>query len=123
MTLIAAAVCRAVHARMYHLGLPRSTGQYGAEHRTHGTRHRKHYRTTQASTVAEGEVETIPVSKQRYERLSIPMQKAVISSINRVAGLGAAAERDLSRRKADRALRAFILHMSTSSSAENARRQ
>jgi len=57
--------------------------------------------------------ETIPVSKQRYERFSIPMQKAVVSGINRVAGFFrlkksplAKARRPESRREIDRTLRA-----------------
>ena len=51
-----------------------------------GLAHRKHYRTQQGiEHWLKVKFETIPVSKQRYERLSIPMQKAVVSRINRVA--------------------------------------
>jgi len=62
------------------------SGQYGRSIELTGLAHRKHYRTTQSiDSWLKVKFETIPVSKQRYERLSIPMQKAVISSINRVA--------------------------------------
>ena len=73
--------------------------------------------------------ETIPVSKQRYEQLSIPRQKAVISGINRVAvTLGmrkpplARAERDLIRaEKLIELYEPFILHNEHVFECENAR--
>ena len=73
--------------------------------------------------------ETIPVSKQRYERLSIPMQKAVVSGINRVAATlrlkkapFAKAERDLIRaEKLIELYEPFILHNEHVFECENAR--
>src|SRR5260370_8227359 len=51
-----------------------------------GLAHGKHHRTQEGiEHWLKLKLETIPVSKQRYERLSIPMQKAVVSRINRVA--------------------------------------
>jgi hypothetical protein len=95
-----------------------------------GLAHRKHYRTTQSiDSWLKVKFETIPVSKQRYERLSIPMQKAVISSINRVAiSLHmkkpplARAERDLIRaEKLIELYKPFILHNEHVFECENAR--
>jgi long-chain acyl-CoA synthetase len=73
--------------------------------------------------------ETISVSKQRYERLSIPMQKAVVSTINRVAmrlrikkAPLAKAERDLNRaEKLIELYEPFILHNEHVFESENAR--
>jgi hypothetical protein len=73
--------------------------------------------------------ETIPVSKQRYERLSIPMQKAVVSRINRVASALkmkkpplAKAERDLNRaEKLIELYEPFILHNDHVFECENTR--
>jgi hypothetical protein len=73
--------------------------------------------------------ETIPVSKQRYERLSIPMQKAVVSGINRAAeklrfkkSPLAKAERDLNRaEKLIELYEPFILHNEHVFECENAR--
>src|SRR5436309_2310576 len=51
-----------------------------------GLAHRKHYRSQQGiDRWLKVKLESIPVSKQRYERLSVPMQKAFVSGINRVA--------------------------------------
>jgi hypothetical protein len=87
MTLIAAAVIARRHARLYQLATSAiNPVNMGRSIELTGLAHRKHYRM-QAGIEhwLKVKLETIPVSKQRYERLSIPMQKAVVSRINRAA--------------------------------------
>jgi hypothetical protein len=95
-----------------------------------GLAHRKHYRMQQGiEHWLKVKFETIPVSKQRYERLSIPMQKAVVSRINRVAvtlhmkkAPLARQERDLLRaEKLIELYEPFILHNEHVFECENAR--
>jgi long-chain acyl-CoA synthetase len=95
-----------------------------------GLAHRKHYRSSQSiENWLKVKFETIPVSKQRYERLSIPMQKAVVSGINRAATTlhlkkapFAKAERDLIRaEKLIELYEPFILHNEHVFECENAR--
>jgi thioester reductase-like protein len=131
MTLIASAVLARRHARMYHLATSAiNPVNMGRSIELTGLAHRKYYRTTQSiDSWLKVKFETIPVSKQRYERLSIPMQKAVISSINRVAiSLHmkkpplARAERDLIRaEKLIELYEPFILHNEHVFECENAR--
>ena len=87
MTLIAAAVIARRHARLYQLATSAiNPVNMGRSIELTGLAHRKHYRTQQGiEHWLKVKFETIPVSKQRYERLSIPMQKAVVSRINRAA--------------------------------------
>src|SRR5260370_30859053 len=87
MTLIAAAVICRRNARMYQLATSAiNPVNMSRSIELTGLAHRKHYRTTNGiDSWFKGKFESIPVSKQRHERLSIPMQKAVISRINRVA--------------------------------------
>ncbi len=87
MTLIAAAVITRRNARIYQLATSATNPvNMGRSIELTGLAHRKHYRTQQGiEHWLKVKFETIPVSKQRYERLSIPMQKALISGINRVA--------------------------------------
>src|SRR5713226_2437448 len=120
MTLIASAVVARRHARMYQLATSAiNPVNMGRSIELTGLAHRKHYRTTQSvDSWLKVKFESIPVSKQRYERLSIPMQKAVISGINRVAIFLhmkkpplARAERDLIRaEKLIELYEPFILH-------------
>ena len=87
MTLIAAALMARRHAPLYQLATSAiNPVNMGRSIELTGLAHRKHYRT-QAGIEhwLKVKFETIPVSKQRYERLSIPMQKAVVSRINRAA--------------------------------------
>lgn len=131
MTLIAASVIARCNARMYQLATSAiNPVNMGRSIELTGLAHRKHYRTTQGvDSWLKVKFETIPVSKQRYERLSIPMQKAVISRINRVAtGLNmkkpplARAERDLNRaEKLIELYEPFILHNEHVFECENAR--
>ena len=131
MTLIAAGVIARRHARMYQLATSAiNPVNMGRSIELTGLAHRKHYRTTQSiDSWLKVKFETIPVSKQRYERLSIPMQKAVVSGINRVAITLrmkkpplARAERDLIRaEKLIELYKPFILHNEHVFECENAR--
>ena len=131
ITLIASAVIARRHARMYQLATSAiNPVNMGRSIELTGLAHRKHYRSTQSiDSWLKVKFETIPVSKQRYERLSIPMQKAVISSINRAAiSLHmkkpplARAERDLIRaEKLIELYEPFILHNEHVFECENAR--
>jgi Male sterility protein len=95
-----------------------------------GLAHRKYYRRQPGfEHWIKLKFETIPVSKQRYERLSIPMQKAVVSRINRAAvtlrmkkAPLARQERDLGRaEKLIELYEPFILHNEHVFECENAR--
>src|SRR5882724_6471581 len=131
MTLIAAGVIARRHARMYQLATSAiNPVNMGRSIELTGLAHRKHYRTTQSvDSWLKVKFESIPVSKQRYEQLSIPRQKAVVSGINRVAvTLGmkkpplARAERDLIRaEKLIELYEPFILHNEHVFECENAR--
>ncbi len=51
-----------------------------------GLAHRKHYRSQQSlENWMRMQFDTIPVSKSRYEKFSVPAQKAVVKGINRAA--------------------------------------
>jgi long-chain acyl-CoA synthetase len=131
MTLIASAVVARRHARLYQLATSAiNPVNMGRSIELTGLAHRKHYRTTQSiDSWLKVKFETIPVSKQRYERLSIPMQKAVVSRINRAAvSLHmkkpplARAERELIRaEKLIELYEPFILHNEHVFECENAR--
>jgi alcohol-forming fatty acyl-CoA reductase len=131
MTLIASAVVARRHARLYHLATSAiNPVNMGRSIELTGLAHRKHYRMTNGiDSWLKVKFESIPVSKQRYERLSIPMQKAVISRINRVAVSMhmrkpplARAERDLIRaEKLIELYEPFILHNEHVFECENAR--
>ena len=131
MTLIAAAVVARRHARLYQLATSAiNPVNMGRSIELTGLAHRKYYRTSQSvENWLKVKFETIPVSKQRYERLSIPMQKAVVSGINRAATTlrmkkapFAKAERDLIRaEKLIELYEPFILHNEHVFECENAR--
>jgi alcohol-forming fatty acyl-CoA reductase len=131
MTLIAAALVRRKHARLYQLATSAiNPVNMGRSIELTGLAHRKHYRA-QAGIEhwLKVKLETIPVSKQRYERLSIPMQKAVVSRINKAATTLhmskpplAKTERDLVRaQKLIELYEPFILHNEHVFECENAR--
>jgi thioester reductase-like protein len=131
MTLIAAAVVSRRNARMYQLATSAiNPVNMGRSIELTGLAHRKHYRTQQGiEHWLKVKFETIPVSKQRYERLSIPMQKAVVSRINRAAVKLSMKKAPLARQERD-LLRAeklielyepFILHNEHVFECENAR--
>lgn len=131
MSLIAAALVERKNARMYQLATSGvNPCDMGRSIELTGLAHRKHYRTRQGiEHWLKLKLETIPVSKQRYERLSIPMQKAVVSGINRFAERLrmkkpplARAERDLTRaEKLIELYEPFILHNEHVFACENAR--
>jgi hypothetical protein len=131
MSLIAAAVITRCNARMYQLATSAvNPVNMGRSIELTGLAHRKYYRMEQSvDNWLKVKFETIPVSKQRYERMSIPMQKAVVSRINRVAiALKmkkpplAKAERDLNRaEKLIELYEPFILHNDHVFECENTR--
>ena len=131
LSLIAAALAARRHARLYQLATSAiNPVNMGRSIELTGLAHRKYYRTSQSvENWLKVKFETIPVSKQRYERLSIPMQKAVVSGINRAAATlrmkkapFAKAERDLIRaEKLIELYEPFILHNEHVFECENAR--
>jgi thioester reductase-like protein len=130
MTLIAAALVQRKHARLYQLATSGINPVNMARSiELTGLAHRKHYKMQHGlESWFKVKFETIPVSKQRYERLSIPMQKAVVSRINKTATLWmskpplAKAERDLVRaEKLIELYEPFILHNEHVFECENAR--
>jgi len=131
MTLIAVALLQRKHARLYQLATSAvNPVNMGRSIELTGLAHRKHYRAQQGiEHWLKVKLETIPVSKQRYERLSIPMQKAVVSRINKAATSLhmskpplAKAERDLGRaEKLIELYEPFILHNEHVFECENAR--
>ena len=131
MTLIAAAVIARKNARMYQLATSAiNPVNMGRSIELTGLAHRKHYRRQPGlEHWFKLKFETIPVSKQRYERMSIPMQKAVVSRINRAAvtlhmkkAPLAKQERDLGRaEKLIELYEPFILHNEHVFECENAR--
>ena len=131
MTLIAAALVQRKHARLYQLATSAINPVNMARSiELTGLAHRKHYKTQNGiEHWLKLKFETIPVSKQRYERLSIPMQKAVVSRINKAATSLhmskpplAKTERDLVRaEKLIELYEPFILHNEHVFECENAR--
>jgi alcohol-forming fatty acyl-CoA reductase len=130
MTLIAAALVSRRHARLYQLATSAiNPVNMGRSIELTGLAHRKHYRSQQGiEHWFKVKLESIPVSKQRYERLSIPMQKALVSRINRFASTMmrkppfARTERELSRaEKLIEMYEPFILHNEHVFECENAR--
>ena len=131
MTLIAAAVIARKNARMYQLATSAiNPVNMGRSIELTGLAHRKYYRRQPGlEHWFKLKFETIPVSKQRYERMSIPMQKAVVSRINRAAvtlhmkkAPLAKQERDLGRaEKLIELYEPFILHNEHVFECENAR--
>ncbi|MGB2627256.1 MAG: SDR family oxidoreductase [Candidatus Acidiferrum sp.] len=131
MTLIAAALVERKNARLYQLATSAiNPVNMGRSIELTGLAHRKHYKMQHGlDQWLKVKLETISVSKQRYERLSIPMQKAVVSRINKTATALhmskpplAKAERDLSRaEKLIELYEPFILHNEHVFECENAR--
>lgn len=131
MTLIAGALVRRRNARLYQLATSAiNPVNMGRSIELTGLAHRKHYKAQQGlDHWLKVKLETISVSKQRYERMSIPMQKAVVSRINKVAASLhltkpplAKAERDLIRaEKLIELYEPFILHNEHVFECENTR--
>jgi long-chain acyl-CoA synthetase len=120
MTLIAAAVIARRHEPIYQLSTSASNPcDMGRSIELTGLAHRKHYRSQQSlENWMRMQFDTIPVSKSRYEKFSVPAQKAVVQGINRAASALqmkkpplARAERDLIRvEKLIELYKPFILH-------------
>jgi thioester reductase-like protein len=120
MTLIAAAVIARRHEPIYQLATSSSNPcDMGRSIELTGLAHRKHYRAQQnLEHWIRMQFDTIPVSKSRYEKFSVPAQKAVVQGINRAASALqmkrpplARQERDLARvEKLIELYEPFILH-------------
>ncbi len=120
MTLIAAAIIARRHEPLYQLATSASNPcDMGRSIELTGLAHRKHYRSQQSlENWMRMQFDTIPVSKSRYEKFSVPAQKAVVQGINRAASALqmkkpplARQERDLVRvEKLIELYEPFILH-------------
>jgi fatty acyl-CoA reductase len=106
MTLIAAALVERRHQAMYQLATSADNPcDMGRSIELTALAHRKHYRAQQGlEHWLRMRFDTIPVSKERYQKLSVPAQKLLVQNINRAASALqfkkpplARAERDLSR--------------------------
>jgi len=87
MVLIAAALCHRVHERVYHLATSmRNPCPMRRSIELTGLAHRKFYRAQKELEYRlRAFFDPIPVSKERYERLSVPSQKALIQALQRVS--------------------------------------
>jgi long-chain acyl-CoA synthetase len=129
MSLIAAALIARRHEPIYQLATSASNPcDMGRSIELTGLAHRKHYRSQQSlENWMRMQFDTIPVSKLRYEKFSVPAQKAVIQGINRAASALqmkkpplARAERDLARvEKLIELYEPFILHNEQVFEAQN----
>lgn len=106
MTLIGAAVIARRHEPIYQLATSASNPcDMGRSIELTGLAHRKYFRSQQSlENWMRMQFDTIPVSKSRYEKFSVPAQKAVVQGINRAASAlqmkrppFARQERDLAR--------------------------
>jgi thioester reductase-like protein len=128
MTLIAAAVMERRHDAMYQLATSVTNPcDMGRSIELTSLAHRKHYRAQEGLEYwLRLRFDAIPVSKERYKRMSAPAQKAIIQSIQRImAPLPmkkplAKAERSLERvEKLIELFEPFILHNEHDFVAEN----
>jgi thioester reductase-like protein len=129
MTLIAAAIIARRHEPIYQLATSASNPcDMGRSIELTGLAHRKHYRSQQSlENWMRMQFDTIPVSKSRYEKFSVPAQMAVVKGINRAASALqmkkpplARAERDLARvEKLIELYEPFILHNEQVFEAQN----
>jgi len=129
MTLIAAALIARRHKPIYQLATSATNPcDMGRSIELTGLAHRKHFRAQQGlENWMRMQFDTIPVSKTRYEKFSVPAQKAVVQGINRAASALqmkrpplARAERDLVRvEKLIELYKPFILHNEQVFESEN----
>ena len=129
MTLIGAALIARRHEAIYQLATSASNPcDMGRSIELTGLAHRKHYRSQQSlENWMRMQFDTIPVSKSRYEKFSVPAQKAVVKGINRAASALqmkkpplARQERDLARvEKLIELYEPFILHNEQVFEAQN----
>jgi alcohol-forming fatty acyl-CoA reductase len=103
MTLIAAAIVARRHQPIYQLATSSSNPcDMGRSIELTGLAHRKHYRAQQSlEHWMRMQFDTIPVSKSRYEKMSVPAQKAVVRGINRAAAVLLMKRPPLARRERD----------------------
>ena len=129
MTLISAALILRRHEAIYQLATSSSNPcDMGRSIELTGLAHRKYFRSQQSlENWMRMQFDTIPVSKSRYEKFSVPAQKAVVHGINRAASALqmkkpplARAERDLIRvEKLIELYEPFILHNEQVFEAQN----
>jgi long-chain acyl-CoA synthetase len=129
MTMIAAALIARRHKPIYQLATSSSNPcNMGRSIELTGLAHRKHFRAQQSlENWMRMQFDTIPVSKSRYEKFSVPAQKAVVQGINRAASALqmkkpplARQERDLIRvEKLIELYEPFILHNEQVFESEN----
>ena len=120
MTLIAAALIERRHRPLYQLATSENNPcNMGRSIELTALAHRKHYRAQQTlEHWVRMRFDTISVSKERYQKLSVPAQRVVVRGINRVASALqfkrpplAKTERDLDRvQKLIELYEPFILH-------------
>src|SRR5579864_6395596 len=86
MTLIAAAVVERRHESVYQLATSVSNPcDMRRSIELTSLAHRKHYRAQEGLEYwLRLRFDAIPVSKERYERMSAPAQRAIIKSIQRI---------------------------------------
>jgi thioester reductase-like protein len=86
MTLIAAALLERRHEAVYQLATSVTNPcDMGRSIELTSLAHRKHYRAQEGlESWLRLRFDAIPVSKQRYQRMSAPAQKAIIKSIQRI---------------------------------------
>jgi thioester reductase-like protein len=86
MTLIAAAIIERRHDEMYQLATSAiNPCDMGRSIELTSLAHRKHYRAQEGlESWLRLRFDAIPVSKERYQRLSAPAQKAIVKSIQRI---------------------------------------
>jgi len=103
ITLVAAAVVARRHQRLYQLATSaQNPCDMGRSIELTSLAHRKHYLAQQdLEHWLRAKFETIPVSKSRYKKLSVPAQKAFVQGINRAAAALQFRRPPLARRERD----------------------
>ncbi len=86
MTLIAAAIMERLHEPLYQLATSVTNPcDMGRSIELTSLAHRKHYRAQEGlESWLRLRFDAIPVSKERYQRMSAPAQKAIVKSIQRI---------------------------------------
>lgn len=99
MTLVAAALARRIHPRVTQLATSAANPlRLGRAVELTALAHRKHYRQIpQVKSRLLERLEAIPVSRERYQRLSVPLQLRVVRAINRTTAAALGGRRVLAR--------------------------
>ena len=86
MTLVGAAIVERKHDDLYQLATSAANPcDMGRSIELTSLAHRKHYRAQEGlESWLRLRFDAIPVSKERYQRLSAPAQKAIVKSIQRI---------------------------------------